>query len=86
MVELKELKAMLATNEKPPAPRSVNIADVNDAIAAEGGKERLTRSGGFLRFIEGDTDWWVETIASRQVVTDLTIEQWLDEWREKRDQ
>lgn len=85
-MDLKGLKAMLATAESAPVASPATIAGVNEAIAKEGGKERLIKNGGFLRFTDGDTDWWIDTVAKVQNVTELTIEQWLDEWREMRDQ
>jgi hypothetical protein len=86
-MDLKGLKTMLEATALPRegAVRPSNIAEVNRAIAKENGKEVLVAKKGVLYFSGGDTDWWEDTVASVQNIADLTLGQWLDEWREKRD-
>lgn len=84
-MDLKHLKA-LACDKEPGSGWRMSLQDVNAAIKREGGKEVLVYDHGVIRFTGSDTDWWEVTEASVKNVNDLTLEQWLDEWREKRDQ
>jgi hypothetical protein len=87
-MDLKGLKAMFAEKEDLPARSilEVTFMTVNEAIKNEGGKESIIKVDGAFRFIGGDTDWWEDRTTGVSRITDLTIEQWLDVWREKRDQ
>lgn len=54
---------------------------VNKAIAALGGSEELVKGDGYCYFVGGDTENWEQASVYVPRIGDLTVEQWVDEYK-----
>lgn len=54
---------------------------VNRTLAAEGHEERLVPGDGYWYFTDGDTPYWPATMVCVPRITDLSLDEWLEEHR-----
>lgn len=68
------------------ATRRVTLAAVNAAIKAAGGAEKLVAGKDYYYFTDGDAMAWSESgVYGVRLLSEMTVEQWVGEWRAKRD-
>jgi hypothetical protein len=65
-------------------PGRLTFRAVNAALAAAGAAEVLTKGDGYFYFMEGDAHCWPATMVYVTRLNDLTVEQWIGEWRSLR--
>lgn len=58
------------------------VAAVNRRLKAEGHEERLTRGNGYYYFRGGTTGSWMSTSVYVFRSDDLTVDEWMAEYRE----
>lgn len=64
----------------------LTIAAINQAIANKGGKEILVKGNGYFYFSDGDAPDWQSSAVYVYRLNDLTLEQWIAEWENKRNE
>jgi hypothetical protein len=63
----------------------LTLRKVNREIAKRGGKEILVNGGGYFYFAEGDAyDWDMDGVYT-MYLNDYTLEEWIQEWQDRRD-
>lgn len=62
----------------------LTLRTVNAALANAGATERLFKGDGYFYFSEGDAHRWPATMVCVTGLNNLTVEQWLYEWRSLR--
>lgn len=65
-------------------PGRLTFRAVNAALAAAGAAEVLVKGDGYFYFMEGDAHCWPATMVYVTRLNDLTVEQWIGEWRSLR--
>ena len=65
-------------------PGRLTFRAVNAALAAAGAAEVLAKGDGYFYFMEGDAHCWPATMVYVTRLNDLTVEQWIGEWRSLR--
>ena len=59
----------------------ITLKQINAELSRRGVKERLYRGEGYFYFIEGDAHLWYSSVVSAYRLKQLTMEQWLSEWK-----
>ncbi len=60
----------------------MQLRTINNSLAVRGVKERLIKGNGYFYFSEGDASRWHSTSVYVNRLKALTLEQWLNEWKE----
>jgi hypothetical protein len=63
----------------------VTITAVNAAIKAAGGDEELVKGNGYFYFVGAETPLWAQASVYTTRLGDLTVDEWVDEWRELKE-
>lgn len=59
----------------------VTLNKVTEAIRALGGAEELVKGNGYFYFAGGNTGSWYSTSVYTYRLSDLTLDQWIDEYK-----
>lgn len=59
----------------------VTIKQINSAIAAQGGAEKLAKGNGYFYFYDGDAIDWRESSVYVYRLNQLSLDEWLAEWQ-----
>jgi hypothetical protein len=59
----------------------LTVKAINNELARRGYKARLEKTSGYFYFWTGDAAEWLERTVRVQNVNDLTLEDWLNEFR-----
>jgi hypothetical protein len=62
-------------------PGRLTVKAINDALARQGYKARLEKAAGYFYFWTGDAAEWLERTVRVRNVNDLTLQEWLNEFR-----
>lgn len=62
----------------------VTIRAVNAAIAAKGGKEKLTRGTSYYYFYDGDAASWPSSSVCVYRLNHMTLTEWVEAWEQLR--
>lgn len=60
------------------------VRDVNRILHAEGVPEKLVKGKGYYFFFGGTTDAWPTTRVDVQSIEELSVEQWIQKYRQLR--
>jgi len=66
-----------------PTPR-ITLNNVNAAIAAEGGSEKLVRGKDYFYFVDGDASSWYSASEYVYRLDSHTVAEWVAVWRDLR--
>jgi len=72
-------------DEKGP-PKRVTLPGVNAQLKRRGYPARLEKGGGYFVFSGGEADNWLNRTVARQRISDLSLDQWLQEFENLRKQ
>lgn len=64
--------------------KKLTFRTINDALALAGASEILVKGNGYFYFAEGEAHCWPATMVFVSRLNDLTVEQWIEEWRSLR--
>ena len=60
----------------------MQLRSINNALAVRGVKERLFKGKGYFYFSEGNSERWRSTSVDVYRLNALTLDQWLNQWKE----
>lgn len=66
--------------------KQIRSVHVNNAIRDAGGAEILVKGEGYWYFMEGEAHKWPRTMVEIHRLNHYTLQQWVEVWREYRDE
>jgi hypothetical protein len=62
-------------------PARMTLKAINDELTRHGHKARLQKASGYFYFFGGEATDWIDRTVAAAKVSDLTLEQWVAEFR-----